>query len=71
MGHVEAQEMVAMEYLRGKYLRLNLTGALDLFQTLKDKAHPTGQMVRIGIDDLAKECVKSGRQTVKTHKGSS
>ncbi|XP_055330072.1 protein sel-1 homolog 1-like [Paramacrobiotus metropolitanus] len=44
LGHVEAQEYVAMEYLLGNGLALNISGAWEFFENLKEKAHPLGQM---------------------------
>ncbi|OQV18486.1 Protein sel-1-like protein 1 [Hypsibius exemplaris] len=43
-GHTEAQEVVAMAYLTGKTLPLNISGAKDLYQMLQAKGHAAGQM---------------------------
>ena len=45
-GHTEAQERVAMAYLMGEHLSLNITGAKDLFELLQAKGNPVGQMVK-------------------------
>lgn len=45
MNHVEAQELVALESLMGRYMKVNLSRARELFRDVKEKAHPSGQMV--------------------------
>ena len=44
-GHPDAQETVAMAYLLGKILPLNVSGARELYERLQEKGHPAGQMV--------------------------
>lgn len=45
LGSIEAQTVVAMEYLHGEHLARNVSGAKELFESLNSLGHPLGQMV--------------------------